>query len=496
MKWLLRCTALIIFSSAIAASAQTSDWAKIVNGKLTYKTFGNGNHIMDFSSAGYMGGGVALPTVPAKITLNPSGGDDSSAIQVAINKISAMPLSNGFRGALVLGKGTFHVSSTLNVAASGVVVRGSGSGTGGTVVSTTVAHVFNVAGTGTYQTFNTTALSGSYIPSGAQSITVASTAGFLVGDNVVITRTVTAAWIHFMGMDKLVRNGQPQTWLSPGSQTLTDRTITAISGNMITLDGPITDSFDAKFLGTPVGTISKYDFPGRISQAGIEHLKIQAPVGTEVFNAITMSAVMDGWISDVVGQETQNAFSVNRNCRRITLDHVINNNTTRQTNAAAATAFDITGTQVLLNKCAANSSGMWPIATSALGAGPIVVLNFTSTENHPIEPHQRWTTGLLTDNAKLPNSGVDYINRRTDGSGHGWCMGWGVAWNDTAPRFTISAAPGTTDWCIGCVGAKVSNPPDPDGTFDSLNTHVVPASLYLEQLKERLGQQALTNIGY
>jgi hypothetical protein len=491
-----RCILFFVLLSAVTMSAQTSDWAKIVNGKLTYKTFGNGNHIMDFSTAGYMGGGVALPTVPAKVTINPSGGNDTALIQHAIDTVSAMPLVNGFRGAVLLGKGTFHISATLNVAASGVVVRGSGSGVGGTVVSTSVSEAFRVGGTGTYQKSNTTGLSGTFIPSGTQTITVASAAGFAVGDNVVITRTVTAAWIHFLGMDKLVRNGKPQTWLRPGSQTNTDRTIVAISGNNITLDGPLTDSFDAAFLGTPAGTISTYTFPGRITQVGIEHLKIQAPVGTEAFNAITMSALMDAWLSDVVGQETQNAFNVNNTCRRVTLDHVINNNTTHQTNAAAATSFALTGTQIFANKCAANTSGIWPVVTHVLGAGPIVVLNFTTTDSHAIEPHQRWTTGLLTDNASAPNGAVDYINRRIDGSGHGWAMGWDVAWNDTAAHFTVSAAPGTTNWCIGCVGAMVSNPPDPNGTFDSLNTHVVPASLYLEQLKERLGQQALTNIGY
>ena len=33
-------------------------------GKLEYKTTPKGDRIMDFSHAGYMGGGVALPTLP------------------------------------------------------------------------------------------------------------------------------------------------------------------------------------------------------------------------------------------------------------------------------------------------------------------------------------------------------------------------------------------------------------------------------------------------
>ena len=36
----------------------------------------------------------------------------------------------------------------------------------------------------------------------------------------------------------------------------------------------------------------------------------------------------------------------------------------------------------------------------------------------------------------------------------------------------------------------------PSGIFDSPNVPVTPASLYLEQLRERLGDQAPANIGY
>jgi hypothetical protein len=36
----------------------------------------------------------------------------------------------------------------------------------------------------------------------------------------------------------------------------------------------------------------------------------------------------------------------------------------------------------------------------------------------------------------------------------------------------------------------------PQGILDSQEKPVAPASLYLEQLKERLGPQALENIGY
>jgi len=57
---------------------------------------------------------------------------------------------------------------------------------------------------------------------------------------------------------------------------------------------------------------------------------------------------------------------------------------------------------------------------------------------------------------------------------------------------------------IGCIGAshKAPRPFDkgppnlPEGIVDSPGTPVTPQSLYLAQLAERLGPQALKNIGY
>jgi hypothetical protein len=300
-------------------------------------------------------------------------------------------------------------------------------------------------------------------------------------------------------MDTLVRNGVPQTWIPAGTKINTDRKIVAINGNTITLNAPLTDSFDPAFLGNPPGTISKYTFPGRITQVGVEHLQILAPVGTTVYNAVSMSAVKDGWVSDVVGQETQNAFNISNTSKRITFDHVINNVTTTQTRSAGTADFDVTGTEVLVNWCQSNGTGDWPILTAAEGTGPIVILNFFATQKAGVSPHQRWTTGILADSDSLPNAppgtqGIAFRNRGTAGSGQGWTTGWSVAWNVITPFLLVPEAPGTDNWCIGCVGTETTSS-DPNGIFDSLGTLVTPDSLYLEQLRERLGNQALANIG-
>ena len=505
-----------LLSLVLNASAQTSQWVSVgPDGKLQYKTLPNGDHIMDFSWAGYMGGGVALPIVPVKVTVNPSGGDDTTAIQNAINSVSGMPLSGGFRGTVLLAPGTFHCNGTLHINSSGVVLRGSGSSSGGTTVNLTNGpHLFiQIHGSGTWQTSGSVNITDSYVPSGTNSFHVSSTSGFSVGNTVLITRTVTSSWIHFMGMDTLVRNGTHQTWIAAGSHITTDRVIQAISGNQITLDAPLTDSFDSKFLGTPVGTMAHYTFPGRISQVGLEHLRVVGqPLDTDIttpqYMLVNFDAVIDGWANDVVAQDTINGVFVSHGAKRLTLDRVSLPHTIAHTTAAGPEDFNGTGTQILFNKCVSDGQGSFPFSTMAEGTGPFVFLNCTSTQHAGVSPHMRWTTGILSDGLSIPNApsgtqGISYRDRGVLGSGHGWTTGWSVAWNVTTPFFLVQQPPGTENWCIGCVGAVTSaarpggdGTIEPNGVYDSLGAHVTPSSLYLAQLCERLGPAALTNIGY
>src|SRR5262250_856614 len=66
-----------ICGAAHNAAAQISQWVFVgPDGRLAYKTLPRGDRIMDFSSAGYKGGGVALPVAPVSQTVSPSGADD------------------------------------------------------------------------------------------------------------------------------------------------------------------------------------------------------------------------------------------------------------------------------------------------------------------------------------------------------------------------------------------------------------------------------------
>jgi hypothetical protein len=512
---------ILLLASVSLVSAQTSAWVFIgPDGHLQYQTDSQGNRIMDFSFAGYKGGGVSLPNLAVQQMVSPSGADDTAAIQGAIDAVSALtPDTNGFRGGVLLTPGTFNCSGALSIRTSGVVLRGSGSDPSGTIINMTgnPHTAFTVAGTGSYQTTGSSAaMTDSYVPSGAMSFNVDNPSGFNVGDTILVRRPVTTAWIHFMGMDLLVRSGQPQTWISAGSTITTDRIITAVNGNQITLDAPLTDSFDSSFLNPPGGTIIHYTFTGRISQVGVEHLSVIAPalnvdISQPQFTGLNMGAVMDGWVQDLVFQDTQNTVTISGNVKQATLESINVTHTVNHTGDRMAD-FGVSGTQIFIDQSSSTGNpGEWPFVTQGRVTGPNVLLNFYSTQQAGISAHQRWATGLLADNAQLPNApngydggttGISYSDRGNHGSGQGWAMGWGVAWNVTTPWLVVQMPPGSQNWCIGCVGTPISGNepgstrPVPDGIYDSLGTLVTPPSLYLAQLCERLGPMALTNIGY
>lgn len=512
------CSALSIMLAPSLQAQAPSQWVYYNSShQLQYQTDALGNKILDFSYAGYQGGGVALPDPPVRVTVHPSGGDDTANIQNAINQVAQLPPDfRGFRGAVLLAPGAYTLSQTIHLNTSGVVLRGSGSGSDGTVITMTGAPFLglDISGTGSWQTVGATQpITDSYVPSGANTVTVADASGFTVGETVLIRRPVTAAWIHFMGMDVLRDSkGNLQKWMGTSTIINTDRVIRAIDGNQLTFDAPLTDSFDSQYL---TGSVVGYTYPGRISRVGVEHLRMIAPavnvdISSPQFLGVRMDAVINSWLSDIVWQDTQNTVTVSNTVKQVTMDRVIVDHTVVHTGDRMAD-FGISGTEIFIDRCASDGTGEWPMVMQSRVTGPIVLLNFFSTQAAGIAPHQRWGTGMLADNAVLPNApknpnggatGIAYQDRGNHGSGQGWAAGWSVAWNVTTPYFVVQQFPGGENWCIGCVGTKISTGANgytgnvPDGIYDSLGALVTPSSLYLAQLEERKGPAALAAIGY
>lgn len=519
-NWRLFFRIAIVFFAALlfgscSSIAQQSHWIHYCpHGKLVYTYTSKGDRIPDYSYAGYEGGGVALPIVPAKRTVKPSGADDTDAIQSAIDAVSALPLVDGFRGAVELAPGKFHSAHTLSITASGVVLRGAGYGKNGTTIVMTGSPHLALRIAGRLQQTDlgvNTYISDAYVPAGASVIHVADAANLHRGDMLLIRKPVTQAWIKFMGMDDLYRNGRPEHWIRAPYLDVRRR-IAAVHGNAITLAVPLMDDYDARFFDGGHALVSKISLSGQISQVGVEDLRFVAPerriaLGEPAFGGIAIRDVVDSWLRSVALLDTTNGMSVNAGSARMTFLKCSVVQQVAVTSHAKPADFACNGAQILFDRCTGSGDSTFYIVTQAGQQGPVVALNCRFLGNGAIEPHQRWSTGLLIDNCDVPGGGIDLMNRGEMGSGHGWPIGWSVVWNSSAQRLGMNQPPGTYIWSIGNRGQQ-SDPTFPifdagapraalpPATVDSPNKPVRPQSLYLAQLKQRLGEAAIKNIGY
>ena len=243
----------------------------------------------------------------------------------------------------------------------------------------------------------------------------------------------------------------------------TDRVVDSVEGDRITLDVPLSDALDSQFTAA---SLVRYSFPGRITEVGVEGLRIEAPfedvpITEPQYTALRMDAVEDGWARDLEIQETQNGIVIGPAAKRLTLTNVRITHSAAHSGSAAPADFSLQGTQILLDRCRVTGEGTWPVVTQAEVTGPLVVLNFTA-DHGGVAPHQRWATGLLVDGAQIPGRrpsdrpGIAFSNRATAGFGPRMGVGWAVAWNVSSPFLLVQQPPGAMNWCIGCIGSPVT----------------------------------------
>jgi hypothetical protein len=263
---------------------------------------------------------------------------------------------------------------------------------------------------------------------------------------------------------------------------------------------PVTDSFDSQYV-QPGATVAPYTFTGRIENVGVESMRVVAPTSTSAINTATymmlgMDAVIDGWVKDVAGQDFINGMQIGGKAKWVTVqDTTLSHSVAANGSAGYPADFSADGQGVLFLRCTSQGDHVFAFVSQDADPGPNVVLDMTANGNPTnLAPHQRWATGLLLDRVTASAGGIELQNRATAGSGQGWAIGFGVAYNAQLQHMLIEAPPGAMNWSIGSTGAI--DPGAPAGTYDSMGVAVRPHSLYLAQLCARLGPTALANIGY
>jgi len=236
----------ILLSQTLQAQKKTkieppSPVAMGKDGKLVYIPDERGDRIPDFSCSGYKGGDSVIPDVPIRIVVPVRSGDATARIQAALDYVGALPA--GRRGAVLLEKGVYEVAGELIIRHSGVVLRGSGMGEGGTVLLAT-GHdrrtLIRILGVGDRAVGSFVSVADGYVPVGARHLRLTGPVGCKVGDHVLVHRPSTAAWIHQLGMETFGGGISALGW-KPGQRDIFwDRRVVAVDGNGIKLDAPLT----------------------------------------------------------------------------------------------------------------------------------------------------------------------------------------------------------------------------------------------------------------
>ena len=272
----------MLFSISIT-TAQTNfpDIIKTKEGKLSFTKDNKGNQIPDFSYAGYMASEKAIPNVENKIFVPKQEEDATQRIQAAIDYVSNLkPNKSGFRGAVLLDKGTFKINGTLFIRKSGVILRGSGNNENGTILLGTGLKreaVIRVLGIDDKKLGESFEFSTNYTPLGTKTIQLKNASKLKPLDEIIITKPLTDNWIKELKMDDFGAETGWVGWKKNDWDITWNRVITKINGNEVTLNAPLTMTLDDVYGTAKVNT---YSWSGRIQQNGIENILLKSDYGT------------------------------------------------------------------------------------------------------------------------------------------------------------------------------------------------------------------------
>jgi len=518
-------------------------------GKLEYQRDTQGNTIIDYSHCGYMGGGVAIPDVETVKVLTPSKAamtDDTERIQMALDEVASRAVNaQGFRGAVLLRKGVYHINKTININASGVVLRGEGPFPGGTVIKVhKTPRVAVLVGESKKLTITEVPESrrqiiNERVPVGSRTLTLNDVSPFKKGDQVVILRPASQQWINDIGMDPIPprKDGidRKLRWQAEDYEFRFRRVVTKVSGNTVTLDAPIVQALEAKYGG---GFLYKYKLSKEVENSGIENLKLESDYTTgnnyiyvnmaieqcideeHALNAVKITGD-DCWASNLIAEHFGGSM-VMLDGYRITVQDCASVNPVSLLTGGRRYSFSIGGQQCLVQRCYARF-GRHDFVFGARTCGPNAFVDCISEDAFgPSEPHQRWAIGGLYDGVSVEGlSGWLYVCYRGDsGSGHGWSGANFVLWNCRAPVIGVQSPPGANNYAIGISGIlkegyerytikpavdwmnmisntdfKYENHPFVgNATFDVRSGLANPRSLYWRQLQDRLGVKAVEQV--
>jgi hypothetical protein len=533
------CSLFLIFFVISTENAIAQQWqSKLVQvdnkGNISYHPEENGYIIPDFSAAGYRGGGVALPEVKVVHTISAIEGDNTTHIQEAIDKVGAMPLNNGIRGALLLKAGLYRVSGSIHLKYSGVVLRGEGQGdnpsnstiiygTGNTPHQRTLFFAGNRQSPNNWKEVTGSRLNieDDYLPAGSKTIKLSSVQSLKAGDQIIIVHPATQKWLD------VIEGGVGESGANPWEASnryniVYNRYITTVDApkRTITIDAPLFYGFTKKHSQSYVYKLNQMNI---ISEVGVENLRIESEFNPEekknikilgayhadenhVWNGLHFISVENGWVKDVTAKSIGLSSFIFSNTTRSTVIDCSAIDPVSKIEGGRRYGFNTSANSqlILFKNCYARNSRHGFVSNgTTTSSGNVFLYCKSESAFAASEGHRQWSNGFLFDNYteiafnETYKHTLAFYNRGTYGSSHGWSMVTGIAWNCDLTAGTtdkghiiIQKPPTGQNFAIGCKAAEINGKgpfKGPEGYIEGSNkSGLFPQSLYETQLNARM----------
>lgn len=451
---------------------------------------------IDYSQCGYKLSEVAIPDVPNKIYVSCKDGDQSERLQRAIDYVGSLKpdKQTGFRGAVLLGEGTFSISKPLRISRSGVVLRGADRQK--TIIRKTGydrgAAVYVEGAEG--RSIDTLKLI-SNVPLSQQ--TVGLSGSLRAGDEVVVHRKSTKQWIERLGCSSFGGGSKLGYWAwHEGDEDVEwTRGIVKVAGNEATLDAPLTMAIDVD--EGPCLVIRK-DFSGNVADCGVENLTIESQYNhanqmdeDHCWDGISLSNAVDCYVRRVVFRHLAgSAVVVGRSGRQITVEDCASYEPVSEIGGWRRRTFLVNGERCLMQRLW-SEHGIHDFAVGDCAAGPTAFVGCETFESlgysGSVGP---WATGILFDGVNIDGHDLKFTNLGLEKFGTGWNAANSMFYQCTAAGIYCSD-PDTVNRnsAHGCWAQFNGN-----STFTECNDHVKPWSKFASQLARRIGKEKAVEI--
>lgn len=458
---------------------------------LQYTPYPNGDVVPDYSWCGYQLSSVGIPFVPAQVQVSaPADGADATAlIQQALDYVGSLPVGpDGFRGAVVLRQGRYHLDGQLLMRQSGVVLRGEGNGVVLEAHGTDKNELIRVFGFDNYTPVDSaTPITAPYVPVGTRFIPLSSTAQYQAGDRISIVRPCTEEWIHRLGTDQIGHQQEYNfsRWKPGQYQMRIDRTVVQVRSDGLLIDAPLTISLDASY---GPSTVQRYTWTGRIHHVGIENICCESryQVGklkdeNHRWQAVTINDAEDCWVRRLrTHWFTGSAVMLLEGASRITVEDCVFNEPVGEEANHRRYAFHTCGQLTLFQRCYARY-GYHSFSVGRGVPGPNAFVQCYEEESLSFSGSTGgFSNGILFDRCTLSGGVLNYGYRDIADKGSAWVAANSMCWATRASQTHIVTPPDAHNWGYG-----LWTQPFGDGYYQCSHTFVRPESMFYAQLKAR-----------